>query len=207
MKTTRGLVFLLYCTHFFTGLADTPINAWIKPGSGDWQDQTAWSLGVLPAPNQTIMLTNQGWKAIAIGPSTAPNFSGSLDVSSVILGGYTDSFNLLLLNYAGFEVPLTTGNLLVGTNSGVTVLASVLSVSTNSGTGDLTIESRFNQGASANVSAKTMHVGTSNAPGVYNLTNGNLSVTITDGLYSGSKTAIATDTNLAGTAPPLQSGN
>jgi hypothetical protein len=173
MKTTRGLVFLLFCTHL-RAFADTPINAWTNPASGNWQDQR-WSLGILPAAGQTIMLTNQGWKAIAIGPSTVQDFSGSLDVSSVTLGGYTDSFNLLLLNYAGFEVPLTAGNLQVGTNSGVTALASVLNVSTNSGTGDLAIESSFNQGESAIVSANTIHVGTSNAPGVYNLTNGTLS--------------------------------
>src|ERR1051326_4123713 len=81
------------------------VNSWIKPGSGDWQDQTAWSLGVRPAPNQTIMLTNQGWKAIAIGPATVQNFPESLNVDSVIASGYTDSFNVLLLNYAGTDVP------------------------------------------------------------------------------------------------------
>jgi len=41
------------------------------------------------------MITNQGWKAIAIGPNTSQNFSQTLNVSSVILGGYTDSFNVL----------------------------------------------------------------------------------------------------------------
>src|SRR6266513_2939841 len=51
-----------------SGAATT--NNWIKPASGDWQDQTGWSLGILPAQDQTIMLTNQGWKAIAIGPAT-----------------------------------------------------------------------------------------------------------------------------------------
>src|SRR5947199_10875626 len=101
-----------------SGAATT--NNWIKPASGDWQDQTGWSLGILPAQDQTIMLTNQGWKAIAIWPATSQEFSESLNVASVILGGYTDSFNTLLLNYAGFEVPLTTGSINVGTNSGVT---------------------------------------------------------------------------------------
>src|SRR2546430_10988462 len=101
------------------------INSWIKPASGDWQDQTAWSLGVLPAPDQTIMLTNQGWKAVAIGPATSQNFPESLNVASVSLGGSTDSFNLLLLNYAGFETPFLAGSVNVGTNSGITALASV----------------------------------------------------------------------------------
>src|SRR5258705_54772 len=109
MKTIRALVFLLACNHFST-FADTPINAWIKPASGDWQDQTAWSLGSRPAPGQTIMLTNQGWKAIAIRTSTAQDFPGSLNVDSVIVSGYTDSFNVLLLNYAGTDVPLRAAN-------------------------------------------------------------------------------------------------
>jgi len=30
--------------------------------SGDWQDQTAWSLGTRPAPGQTIMLTTRAGK-------------------------------------------------------------------------------------------------------------------------------------------------
>ena len=111
MKTTRALLvlFLLFGTHFSL-VADTPINAWIKPGSGDWHDQTAWSLGVLPAEDQTIMLTNQGWKAIAIRAVTAQEFASSLNVSSVIVSGYTDSFNVLLLNYAGTDVPLRAAN-------------------------------------------------------------------------------------------------
>src|SRR6266566_903103 len=86
------------------------VNSWIKPGSGDWQDQTAWSLGVRPAQNQTIMLTNQGWKAIAIGPTTAGSFPQSLNVESVVVAGNTDSFNVLLLNYAGTAVPLRASN-------------------------------------------------------------------------------------------------
>ena len=88
------------------------------------------------------------------------------------------SFNLLLLNYAGYEAPLTAGEVQVGTNSGITALSSMLKVATNSGTGELGIESSFNQGEAAIVSANTIRVGGSNAQGVYNLTNG----TVTAGL-------------------------
>src|SRR3954470_3614453 len=175
MKTLRGLAcILLFCTH--SAFADSPINAWIKSGSGDWQEQTSWSLGALPGPGQSIMLTNQGWKAIAIRPSTVQSFPDSLNVSSVILGGYTDSFNILLLNYAGYEVPLTTGSMNVGTNSGITALASILTVSTNSGPGDLSLFSAFNQGEQAIVNAHVINLGNiTNAAagfGAYNQTNG-----------------------------------
>src|SRR2546423_8531405 len=86
------------------------INNWTNATSGNWQDQTAWSLGVRPAQNQTIMLTNQGWKAIAIGSATAASFPQSLNVESVVVAANTDSFNVLLLNYAGTAVPLQASN-------------------------------------------------------------------------------------------------
>jgi len=153
-------------------------NSWIKPGSGDWQDASAWSLESLPAPGQTIMLTNQGWKAIAIGPATSQNFPESLNVAAVILGGNTDSFNLLLLNYAGYETPLLAGSVNAGTNSGITALASVLTVSSNSGPGDLSIFSAFNQGAQAIVNAHSITLGNVTNPaagfGIYNQTNGDI---------------------------------
>src|SRR5438270_13264161 len=97
MKTICGLAFVVLCTSSSLLFADSAINAWTNPASGNWQD-LKWSLGIRPGLGQTIMLTNHGWKAIAISPSTVQNFSASLDISSITLGGYTDSFNLLLLN-------------------------------------------------------------------------------------------------------------
>jgi hypothetical protein len=176
MKIFHRLVFGLFCSCLSCSVfADPIINAWISPTSGNWEDSQKWSLGSPPASGQTIMLTNQGWKAIAIGPNTASS-PAALDVSSVILGGYTDSFNLLLLNYAGFETPLQAGSINVGTNSGITALASVLTISSNSGPGDLSIFSSFNQGEQATVNAHVINLGNvTNAgagPGVYNQTNG-----------------------------------
>ncbi len=174
MKIKRGLILLLFCTQSSV-FADPLINAWTNPASGNWED-LKWSLGVRPGSGQSIMLTNQGWKAVAIGPNTVQNFSDTLDVSSVTLGGYTDSFNLLLLNYAGFETPLVAGSVNVGTNSGITALASVLTVSSNSGSGDLSIFSAFNQGEDAIVNAHVINLGNylslADGPGTYNQTNG-----------------------------------
>lgn len=176
MKIFRGLVFVLGCISAPV-FASPLINAWTSPASGNWED-LKWTLGTRPGSGQSILLTNQGWKAVAIGPSTVQNFPETLDVASVILGGYTDSFNVLLLNFAGFKVPLTTGSMNVGTNSGVTALASVLNVSTDSGPGGLSIFSVFNQGEQATVNAHIINLGNvTNAaagPGTYNQTNGTL---------------------------------
>jgi hypothetical protein len=166
MKTTRGLLILLFCTQL-PAFADTPINAWIKAGSGDWQDQAAWSLGVRPAPNQTIMLTNQGWKGIAIRSSTAQNFPGSLNVDSVIVSGYTDSFNVLLLNYAGTDVPLRTANgLSVADGGQVQNLYSGLIV--DSGYLSVSNSDFIQVGGSVATTNATLKVDNGN----YNLTNG-----------------------------------
>jgi len=151
--------------------ASAQTNNWIKPASGNWEDGAAWSLGHPPAPAETIVITNQGWKAVEIGPAAA-----SRDVGTVILGGYTDSFNLLLLNYAGLLVPLTASSVNVGTNSGITALASALDISPNSGSGDLTIYGVFNQGEQALVNSHLINLGNyyyySNGAGIYNETNG-----------------------------------
>jgi len=183
MKTFGGLLFVL-CASCSPLVADSLVNAWTNPVSANWEDPK-WSLGVLPGPGQSIMLTNQGWKAVAIGPNTVENLSETLNVDSVILGGYTDSFNVLLLNYAGFAVPLTAGSLNVGTNSGVTALASVLDVSTNSGPGDISIFSAFNQGGYATVNAHVINLGNvTNAaasPGTYNQTNGTINADAVSG--------------------------
>src|SRR5258705_845399 len=107
MKRFLVLVLLLAC---LSPAFAQVTNIWIKPTSGNWEDQTSWSLGVLPGAGQTVMLTNQGWKAVAIGPSTAQNFPGSMTVSNLTVRGAWDTENVLLLNYFGTQVPLTVLN-------------------------------------------------------------------------------------------------
>jgi hypothetical protein len=125
------------------------------------------------------MITNQGWKAVAVGPNTVRDFPLTLDVSGVILGGYTDSFNTLLLNYTGFEIPFNSSSINVGSNSGITAVSSVLNVLANgTGSGDLSIFSVFNQGDGAVVNADRINLGNLSSPGLgfgnYNLTNGSI---------------------------------
>jgi len=155
-----------------TAASDQP-NAWTNSTSGNWEDMH-WSLGVQPGPGQSIQLTNTGWKAVCIRPNTAANFAQTLNPSSIYLGGYTDSFNLLLLNYAGFSVPLSVSSLVIGTNSGLTALGSALSVNNGTG-GPFSIGGVLNQGENAAVSTTNLTVGDV-GPGAYNMTNGALLV-------------------------------
>lgn len=154
-------------------------NAWTNRTSGNWED-LQWSLGVRPGPGQSVLLTNQGWKAINISPNTVANFAQTLNPSSIYLGGYTDSFNLLLLNYAGLSDPVTANSLVIGTNSGLTALASALSV--NNAAGDpFSIGGVLNQGEGATVSTANLTIGDI-GPGAYNMTNGSLLVSGTQTL-------------------------
>src|SRR5207237_8064850 len=72
-------------------------NSWIKPGSGNWDDPTGWSLGVLPNSSQSVLITNQGWKAVAINPSTPIIFPDSMTVGSLTVEVAWDTMNKLLL--------------------------------------------------------------------------------------------------------------
>jgi hypothetical protein len=56
------------------------VNSWTKPTSGYWEEQSSWSLGVLPNSSQSVYITNPGWKAVAIGANTAQNFPASMQI-------------------------------------------------------------------------------------------------------------------------------
>jgi hypothetical protein len=86
------------------------VNSWTNSASGNWDQVTNWSLGVLPDSSQSVFITNSGWKAVAINPSTPTNFSGSMTVSNLTIRGSTNTENVLLLNSFGTAVPLTVSN-------------------------------------------------------------------------------------------------
>ncbi len=52
------------------------LNDWTNPASARWES-ASWSLGILPAANQTVSITNAGYKAV--------------DIDSATLSGYPDS--------------------------------------------------------------------------------------------------------------------
>jgi len=163
-------------------------NAWTKPNSGNWEEQAYWSLGVLPDATQSVLFTNAGWKALAIGANTAQNFPQSMRVQSLRVEGPVDSFNTLLMNWAGFEQPLQVTSLTIVSNASVAVHGSVLEVvrdSTNVTTGNLSVGGTL---IHADLSLVKVHgflnvqrLGISSqpwaaAPGAYFLTNGILTV-------------------------------
>jgi hypothetical protein len=86
------------------------VNSWTGATSGNWDQASSWSLGVLPSSSQSVMITNSGWKAVAINPSTPENFPASMTVSNLTIRGAWDTENTLLLNYFGTAVPLTVLN-------------------------------------------------------------------------------------------------
>jgi len=81
------------------------VNSWTSTTSGNWEDPN-WSLGVLPNSTQSIVITNDGFKAVAINPSTVQNFPASLTVHDLTIGNSLSGQNTLLLNFFNDEVPL-----------------------------------------------------------------------------------------------------
>src|SRR5437764_14883248 len=109
-----------------TASAVTDVNSWTKPTSGYWEEQAYWSLGVLPNATQSVMFTNAGWKALAIGANTVQNFPQSMQIQDLQIASPVDSHNVFLMNFSGFQVPLQTASLTVGSNSSVVVQSSSL---------------------------------------------------------------------------------
>jgi hypothetical protein len=103
-------------------------NSWTNSASGNWED-SYWSLGVLPGTNQTIFITNSGIKVVTIGPGTAEGAPGSLSMDSLTISSPSNSANILLLNDAGFDTPLTARQLWVSSSSIVLLYSSSLQIS------------------------------------------------------------------------------
>src|SRR5437879_4814531 len=67
------------CLHSFA-----QANSWTNSGSGNWE-QNFWSLGVLPGTNQSVMLTNSGWKAVMISSATVSGYPQTLTPGSITI--------------------------------------------------------------------------------------------------------------------------
>jgi hypothetical protein len=172
---SRWRLLVLLILFAISAQAQNAINAWTNGSGGNWQD-LRWSLGMRPGAEQSIFLTNRGRKVVTIDPITSHNFSQTMQVSQLTLFATRDSFNLLFLNSAGLQTPFVAGELNIGTNSGVTVLQSLMTISPDAGsTGAISIDGTFSQAQSAVVNAGTINLGIL-ASGFYNLTNGVLNV-------------------------------
>ena len=128
------LSMLILCCCNATAFGQT--NSWTNVASGNWEDPH-WSLGVLPGTNQTILLTNAGFKAVESVPARCSLIPQTLRRrGSAPLRPRRTPFNTLLLNYAGnaahplvdWRHRILTGALIVNSNSAVTVLSSALQV-------------------------------------------------------------------------------
>ncbi|HWQ93450.1 MAG TPA: PKD domain-containing protein [Clostridia bacterium] len=103
---------------YLTAGTVSSMNEWTKSTSGNWEE-ACWSRGQLPARGQgMVAIRNPGWKAVAIGHDTVVNHPEAVAVDRLTIEGPPNSFNTLLLNYAGLDVPLVVGSdLLLGTNA------------------------------------------------------------------------------------------
>ncbi|HXS69115.1 MAG TPA: hypothetical protein VN761_09755, partial [Candidatus Polarisedimenticolia bacterium] len=144
-------------------------NSWTSATSGNWLD-ASWSLGVLPGANQEIVITNAGWKAVAISANAAANFPKSLAVNSITISSPTNTVNSLLLNYVGVGTPLIANSVTLNENSIITLNSSSLEVS------NMSIGGTFHQNNFSGVAAATMQIGDV-GPGLYTMSNGTLAVT------------------------------
>jgi hypothetical protein len=92
------------------------INDWTNPASAKWES-SSWSLGILPASNQTVNITNAGYKAVAIDNATFSGYPDSLTVSNLTISAPANGLSTLLLNYAETATPLKIlSGCTIGTN-------------------------------------------------------------------------------------------
>src|ERR1041384_74023 len=124
-------------------------NTWTNPTSGQWEEMH-WSLGQLPGPGQAIFIENSGSKAVVIGASTTQNFPQTLRPSSITISSPSNSHNVLLLNNAGLETPVSVLQLRIYADATLTAVRSALEVNNALG-GAFSIGGTLNQGDFATV--------------------------------------------------------
>lgn len=156
----------------FANPAAAQVNSWTSLTSGNWED-ASWSLGTPPGTNQSILITNAGWKAVQISPNTSQNFPQTLNVNSIDIASPTNSSNELLLNYAGYATPLAVQSLSVESNAFMIMDSSALQLDGPNGVG-MQVGGEFDQNDSI-VSGRQINVGYI-GPGVYNMNSGFLAV-------------------------------
>src|SRR5690242_17034111 len=135
-------------------------NRWTNSVSG-YCEQPRWLLGRLPGTNQTIFFRNPGSKVLTIGTNTTRNFPQTLTINSLTIGSPANSFNELLLNYAGLQIPLWAHALFVSNNAAVVALDSALDISDAGG--ELVIDGALKQGGFSSVRCDHLVVGSGGA--------------------------------------------
>jgi hypothetical protein len=88
-------------------VANVPVNAWTRNTDGYWHDHTAWSLGHVPSwADSRIAFTNGGSKTLEINAATTRDYPDSLRIRELLFNRQDGTSRTLLLNNAGWEVPL-----------------------------------------------------------------------------------------------------
>src|SRR5688500_9010043 len=133
-RSSRGERLLFAVALFFLTAIPLPaqFNSWTKPTSGNWEEPF-WSLGVPPNISQSgVMFTNEGWKALAITSTTVRDFPSSLRIARLTVASPSNTFNTLLLNFAGVQSPFIVEDFFrLGSNSTFITLSSALHVGQN----------------------------------------------------------------------------
>lgn len=154
------------------------VNSWTNLHSARWDSLTNWSVHTLPASNQTVTITNDGYKAVNIDNATVANFTNSLTVSNLLVSAPTNALSTLLLNYAGLNTPLKVlNNCLIGTNGTIANYYSSLELDGNG----LLVNAPANEMPTGGSFTQVGGLTVINGPfflrsGLCNATNGNLTL-------------------------------
>lgn len=164
----------LFALMSFFNSAQTAVaatNEWTKTTSGSWEE-SFWSLGVPPSFEQDLVaFRNPGFKALAINASTTAN-TNSLYLNYLTVDAPPGSSNLLLLNYAGMDVPLfINSDFILGTNG------SLLSFSSSVRGGTFYVNGPATFSENSQVSFTSIRTGV-DAPAVLGLNNSSLSASL-----------------------------
>ncbi len=106
----RGSLIMALLTFAAASASAQVVNSWMNPASDPWENPGNWSLGIRPASDQTVAITNSGYKAVGISGATVSGFSDSMTVSHVFISAPDNALSTLFLNYFGTAVPLHVGN-------------------------------------------------------------------------------------------------
>jgi hypothetical protein len=150
-----------------------PVNSWTNPASARWDSITNWSLGTLPASDQSVSIANAGYKAVNIDSATFAKVPAPVTVSNLFVAAPANALSTLLLNYAGLGAPLKVlNNCTLGTNGIIDNFSSSFEVDGNAG-GELLVDGgTFNQVGGLTVVNAPVFVRNGN----FNATNGNLTL-------------------------------
>jgi hypothetical protein len=173
------LVILVLALGFSVKIWADPINNWTNPANAHWQDPF-WSLGSLPASNQTVNIANDGYKAVNIDSTTFSDFAASLTAGNLNISAPTNSLSTLLLNYTGLYRSFRVLNsCTVGPNGMLLNEYSSLEIDGSSG-GAFTIAGTFRQDGGLTVATVPVQI----LDGVLTATNASMNLgAVTLGQY------------------------